>query len=48
MIKHGQTEFVHATQRRRFVPASRAWEWSGMSWYDGERDAALAVDEKHL
>ena len=21
---------------------------SGMSWYDGERDAALAVDEKHL
>ncbi|MFO0854948.1 MAG: hypothetical protein U0571_11290 [Candidatus Brocadia sapporoensis] len=26
MIEHGQTEFVHATLRRRLVSASHAWK----------------------
>ncbi|MFO0854972.1 MAG: hypothetical protein HRU72_03290 [Planctomycetia bacterium] len=23
-------------------------KWSGMSWHNGERDAALAIGERHL
>ncbi|MFO0854964.1 MAG: hypothetical protein HRU72_03250 [Planctomycetia bacterium] len=48
MIEHGQTEFVHATRRRGFVSASHAWKWFGVNRCDGERNTALAVDEKHL
>ncbi|MFO0854954.1 MAG: hypothetical protein HRU72_03190 [Planctomycetia bacterium] len=48
MIKHGQTEFVHATRRRGFVSASHAWKWFGVNRCDGKWNIALAVDEMHL